>query len=50
MQAVADAFTCRPPALKGEVRDDEEEVMGQRDLTGYWSNIDMSQVSDNLME
>ena len=50
MQAVADSFTCRPPALLGEVRDDKEEMIGQRELTGHWSNKDMSQVSDNLME
>lgn len=50
MQAVADAFTCRPPVLEGEVRDDDEEMLGQRELTTYWSNEDMSKVSDNLME
>ncbi|KAL3786854.1 hypothetical protein HJC23_013775 [Cyclotella cryptica] len=50
MQAVADAFTCRPPSLEGEVRDDEEEMLGQRELTTYWSNQDISKVSDNLME
>ena len=49
MQAVADSFTCRPPTLEGEVVDDKE-AMDQRELTGYWSNKDMSQVSDNLME
>jgi putative membrane protein len=50
MQAVTDAFTCRPPALEGEVRDDEVESLGQRELTGYWSGVDMSKVSDNIME
>lgn len=50
MQAVTDAFTCRPPALDGEVRDDEEDSLSQTELTAYWSKKDMSQVSDNLME
>lgn len=51
MQAVADAFTCRPPALEGEDRSyDEEDGLGQRELTTYWSNKEMSQLSDNLME
>ena len=49
MLAVADSFICRPPLLEGEVPD-EDEHMGQRELTGYWSGKDMSQVSDNLME
>ena len=50
MQAVADAFTCRPPALAGENREDEEDGLSQRELTTYWSNTDMAKVSDNLME
>ena len=50
MQAVADAFTCRPPPLEGEVREDEEDGLSQRELTTYWSNKDMSQLSDNIME
>lgn len=51
MQAVADCFTCRPPALDGEQFEvDEEDKFAQRELTTYWSNKDMAQVSDNLME
>jgi putative membrane protein len=52
MQAVADCFTCRPPSLEGEKGrdDDEEESLTQRELTPYWSNKDMAEVSDNLME
>lgn len=50
MLAVADAFTCRPPALEGETRDEEETRLSQNDLTTYWSRSDMSTVSDNLME
>ncbi|KAL9187232.1 hypothetical protein ACHAXT_001335 [Thalassiosira profunda] len=51
MLAVTDSFTCRPPALAGEIREEEEEGgMTQRELTMYWSNKDMAQVSDNLME
>ncbi|KAL7548891.1 hypothetical protein ACHAWF_012157 [Thalassiosira exigua] len=50
MAAVADAFTCHPPALAGEHRDDEEAGLTQRELTTYWSNNDISQMSDNLME
>lgn len=51
MQAVADCFTCRPPALDGQqFGEDEEDKLAQRELTLYWSNKDMAQVSDNLME
>eukprot|EP00986_Skeletonema_menzelii_P013552 scaffold7979_cov149-Skeletonema_menzelii.AAC.3 len=51
MQATADCFTCRPPALDGEkIVEDEEKELSQRELTSYWSNKDMSQMSDNLME
>lgn len=51
MAAVADSFCCRPPALDGEeFGDDSEKDVSQRDLTSYWSNTDMAQVSDNLME
>ena len=51
MQAVADAFTCRPPMLDGESREEgEEEWLTQRQLTTYWSNKDMASMSDNLME
>mmetsp|Transcript_7189 Transcript_7189/g.10815 ORF Transcript_7189/g.10815 Transcript_7189/m.10815 type:complete len:97 (+) Transcript_7189:3-293(+) len=50
MLGVADCFTCRPPALKGEVREDDEEGLSQRELTGYWSTTDISTVSDNIME
>ncbi len=51
MAAVADSFCCRPPALDGEeIVDDKEKDVSQRELTSYWSNTDMAQVSDNLME
>ena len=53
MLAVTDSFTCRPPALDGELRDngaDSEEHLKQTKLTTYWSPKDMSSVSDNLME
>jgi len=51
MAAVADSFCCRPPALDGEeIVDDKEKDVSQRELTPYWSNTDMAQVSDNLME
>lgn len=50
MQAVADAFTCQPPPLEGEVRDEEIGRLTQRELTSYWSTADMSKISDNLME
>ena len=51
MQAVADCFTCQPPPLENDFRDhDEEDNLTQRELTSYWSNTDMAQVSDNLME
>mmetsp|Transcript_42027 Transcript_42027/g.75744 ORF Transcript_42027/g.75744 Transcript_42027/m.75744 type:complete len:467 (+) Transcript_42027:225-1625(+) len=50
MMAVADCLTCRPPALKGEVREDDEEGLSQRELTAYWSTGDISTVSDNIME
>jgi predicted membrane chloride channel (bestrophin family) len=50
MLAVADSLTCRPPALVGELRDDEEENLAQKELTTYWSKRDISSVSDNLME
>lgn len=50
MLAVADCFTCRPPALAGEARDEEEDYLTQKDLTTYWSRKDISAVSDNLME
>lgn len=51
MAAVADSFCCRPPALDGEeFGDDEEKDVAQKELTSYWSNKDIAQVSDNLME
>ena len=50
MQAVADAFTCQPPLLKGEVGDEEANRLGQRSLTSYWTKQDMASMSDNLME
>ena len=50
MVAVADCFTCRPPALSGEVRDEEADSLSQRDLTTYWSTKDMADMSDNVME
>jgi predicted membrane chloride channel (bestrophin family) len=51
MLAVADCFTCRPPPLAGEQKeDDSEDDLTQKELTGYWSVKDVSSVSDNLME
>lgn len=50
MQAVADAFTCQPPALAGEMREGEEGKLTQKELTTYWSNVDVASMSDNLME
>lgn len=50
MLAVADCLTCRPPALEGEAREDDEEELPQRGLTSYWSTKDISTVSDNIME
>ena len=50
MLAVADCLTCRPPALEGEVRDEEADKLSQKDLTTYWSTKDMADMSDNLME
>jgi len=49
--AVADAFTCQPPSLVGEIiHDDEVSTLTQRELTSYWSSDDINKVSDNLME
>ena len=50
MLAVADAFACQPPELEGEVSKDDENHLSQKDLTSYWSEEDISSVSDNLME
>ena len=50
MLAVADCFTCRPPALEGELTAEPEEDLKQINLTTYWSTKDMASVSDNLME
>ena len=50
MMAVADCFTCRPPALDGEPVDEEVALLSQKNLTTYWSTKDTSDVSDNLME
>mmetsp|Transcript_563 Transcript_563/g.1327 ORF Transcript_563/g.1327 Transcript_563/m.1327 type:complete len:492 (+) Transcript_563:31-1506(+) len=56
MLAVADSFTCRPPALiqdEDEDSDDKEpkdHLQQQKELTTYWSQKDLSTVSDNLME
>jgi len=47
---MTDTFTCQPPSLVGEIRDDEVSTLTQRELTSYWSSDDMSKVSDNLME
>ena len=47
MLAVADSLTCRPPPLEGEK---EEEELPQKDLVTYWSTMDISSLSDNLME
>ena len=50
MLAVADCLTCRPPVLGQESMQEDEERLPQRDLTTYWSNEDISTVSDNIME
>ena len=49
-QAVADAFMCQPPSLKGEVRDEEADRLGQRYLTSYWTKQDMASMSDRQLD
>ena len=50
MVAVADAFTCRPPPLEGEERDDERRHLSQKQLTSYWNSNDAMKLSDDTME
>ena len=49
MMGVADAFTCRPPTLKGE-HESDDEGLSQKELTVYWNKDDNLKLSDDTME